>query len=440
MTTTTQKAMDVLMIICEFTDYKPDYVNERTAFAELFGSFLPLHRYLFEAMGIAEPFGADTHVTNDKPTLKDILVTESNNHLTVSLEKSKVVTIQMKVAWGRVTGCPYESMAERALRMVREQHPGVDPDSYSFRELFIPSNPSGGCTWDALANKGCGHPKYLPSPGACLAWYRNNDRFARMHELGHNLGLSHAGGDAGNGVWTEYGDKHVNMGNGYGMAVFSSADRYHMGWLADGHGEVLEWKSTDGAGIFVLSEAHRPPRQPGTEGVAVKIVCPSCRSKVPKHSQDIGGYLFIDYIQELLHWGWLTIRFSRDMSSITYRTQGTEEWAKLKKRGAFYEAEGISILFCHWDRKAQHATIAIGDNLTAARAKCLPLIYEVLSPFLDGPPGSYCARQDKGGKGKGKGGKGGPGEKAETDGKGGKGGKGDRDYNWQHQGATTWIR
>lgn len=373
-TTTTRKYMDILMVICEFTDYKPDYVNEHTALAELFGSFLPVIRYLYESLGVKEPWGADRHVTNDQATLNDVILVESNNHIVLSPERSKVVTVQMNVAWGHVRGCPHLKIAERAMRQVKKQHPGVDPDSYSFRELFIPASPSGGCKWDGLANVDCGQPRHLPKPGGCLAWYRLNHRFTRIHELGHNLGLSHAGGRSGS-VWTEYGDTWASMGNSYGHAMFTASDRHHLGWLADGQGEVLEWKVSNPTNVFTLSEAHAPPRQPDAQALAVKVACPTCRARVPRYARQVGGFLWVDYTRKNEYEGAIVIRLQR--ASGSFDTKGSEEWARLNTPGESFKAEGVAIKFCSREVET-HIThivrVAIGDSMFATNVACAPHI------------------------------------------------------------------
>ncbi len=55
-----------------------------------------------------------------------------------------------------------------------------------------------------------------------------------MHELGHNLGLKHAGGDG-----VEYGDKTSNMGVssaeiGGPLSCYNAANHWYLGWFSEG--------------------------------------------------------------------------------------------------------------------------------------------------------------------------------------------------------------
>ena len=100
-----------------------------------------------------------------------------------------------------------------AIAAVKKQH-GIDASRYDYREIFIPHDINGddnGCTpWGAQADVGNGHPSRIPNPGASNALYRQGGPFVRAHELGHNFGLLHAGGQGHTrdghltGGWLEY--------------------------------------------------------------------------------------------------------------------------------------------------------------------------------------------------------------------------------------------
>ena len=188
-------------------------------------------------------------------SLNDLFVHSSSGQLSVSSSMTKVVTVTLASdwasSWSSVTDCPYMDVMSEALEAVEEQH-GIDPDAYTYREIFMPSG--GGCGWAGLASVGCGHPsRGLPRPGACIAWYNYKSTGVRAHELGHNLGLLHAAAESG-GVFLEYGDYQSMMGNGARSTLqfltFRPA-RYQLGLLAEVSGEVIEW----GRGQFLPSTA-----------------------------------------------------------------------------------------------------------------------------------------------------------------------------------------
>jgi len=124
----------------------------------------------------------------------------------------------------------------------------------------------------------------------------------RGHELGHNLGLLHAGGLNAGGQYVEYGDPEAAMGASYRFSSFTAAGRYQMGVLHDAQGEVVEVNPADlpgnsalGALPITLGSLSLPLNQPGADCVAVKISCPSCVPLVSSHSSNMGGYLWLQF-------------------------------------------------------------------------------------------------------------------------------------------------
>ena len=100
---------------------------------------------------------------------------------------------------------------EQVDALVRTQV-GVDPDTFRHKEYFLPTSQEGqtssypdkygeframgnwaGCKWEGIANIGCQATADAPENGKCWSVLRTNSMMTRAHELGHNLGLGHAG-------------------------------------------------------------------------------------------------------------------------------------------------------------------------------------------------------------------------------------------------------
>jgi M6 family metalloprotease-like protein len=165
--------------------------------------------------------------------------------------------------------CDYYGLGAEAIKLADSQ---VDFGQYN-RVLFItPAN--GACSWAGVANVGC---RVQSSPGdgsfnASSAWQRSGSMGNRgsavqltSHELGHNLGLSHASSrDFGTealgvlgtqGTLSEYGDPHSTMGSwNYGFYASSHAAN-QLGWLAAGS----QYQVVERAGTYVIQNYEARP-------------------------------------------------------------------------------------------------------------------------------------------------------------------------------------
>lgn len=204
--------MDILILRLNYTDDSPTYCNESCA---LNGLYSPS----FERNGDPSVATMIKNSTYGKVEL-------------VPPTQIKVLTVDMGVAISTLSSCPYLEMAMEAERRAKAQF-NVDPGRYSFREFFLPQKTPGCKGWAGLANVGCGAPSMLPSPGACRAWYRYRDVYVRAHELGHNLGLSHAAGLDIRGQWREYGDSMAVMGAHGRLIDFTAPSRHALGVLPE---------------------------------------------------------------------------------------------------------------------------------------------------------------------------------------------------------------
>ncbi len=153
--------------------------------------------------------------------------------------------------------------------------------------LGIGGNDSLGSVFD--------HVMYCIPPGTNDGWfayaYLNGYRSvynglactypsAQGHELGHNLGLHHAGDGT-----EEYGDTSGLMGYGHTQdegpkVCFNAAKSSHLGWYAERETTITEGTS----GIYTLLGATDYPDAEGSEAVLLEVAVPSVG---PEHSVHI---------------------------------------------------------------------------------------------------------------------------------------------------------
>jgi len=355
------KEFIVLTILCKYNDHAPDYTSERQAELDLFAT--P------SDMGAGSFRGSMAHMTKIATYGKVIL----------PRSKAKTVTVQMGSNWGSVSNCPIFDIAKQALRKLREQHPSINPDKFTTREFFIPSTPSQGCqAWAGRADLGCGHPSILPNLGGCDAWYRAPGSFVRAHELGHNLGLMHAGGESGGqgSTMVEYGDRSAAMGASFRFSSFIASSRFFLGVLGNG----MVDRSNGAAKPLTLGSISLPLGQTGADAIAIRMHCPRCVPKVSQHANNKGGYIWVSFRGDegysAIQNGGLEERFqnkvyvhlARKFSNPRAST-GSELW-KVLQVGEAYRPDNLQHTIYVCSIVEDLAKIAVGSSVADASTKC----------------------------------------------------------------------
>jgi M6 family metalloprotease-like protein len=165
--------------------------------------------------------------------------------------------------------CDYYGMANAAMAAVDNQ---VDFRQYSRVQLIVP--PNGACGWAGVANVGC-RTQSTAGDGtftASSAWQRADTMQSRgsavqlsTHELGHNLGMSHAssrdfgteplGALGSAGTLSEYGDPHSTMGSwNFGFYAASHAAN-QLTWLAAG----ANYLTVESSGTYTIQNYEARP-------------------------------------------------------------------------------------------------------------------------------------------------------------------------------------
>jgi M6 family metalloprotease-like protein len=155
--------------------------------------------------------------------------------------------------------CDYYGLALAAMKAVDGQ-----VDFRQFNRVVFVLPPNGACSWAGVANVGC-RSQSTSGDGtftASSAWNRADTMGTRgkgvqllTHEMGHNLGMSHAssrdfgaeplGSVGASGTLSEYGDPTSTMGSWNHGFYASSHAANQLGWLDAGSNyQVVEASGT----------------------------------------------------------------------------------------------------------------------------------------------------------------------------------------------------
>jgi hypothetical protein len=170
--------------------------------------------------------------------------------------------------------CDYSQWAAAADQAAAAS--GVNLSLYRHRVYVLPRYDLLACGWAGLAQVGCG--------SWCRAWIAEGESpMVYAHELGHNVGMAHAGTDPENDgvVNSEYGDYSDPMGLSRDWHVFNAPHVDQMGWFGAYPGTIA---TVAASGVYDLRPMSVHPLSLG--GLrALRIARPG------------GGYLYLSFRQ-----------------------------------------------------------------------------------------------------------------------------------------------
>ena len=169
-----------------------------------------------------------------------------------------------------------EAAAEAAgIKLEQYQHRVfVLPDAYALKR----------CGWEGIGNLACGDN--------CRAWVAGTGSGLYSHELGHNLGMHHAGVDANNDSKADnnYGDVSGVMGDVSHLNLFNAPHHAQMSWFAAYPGSELD-VTGKGSNSYNVGALEMDPR---TSFPGIQLLT---------HFRAAGGDYYISFRQEIGNYG-----------------------------------------------------------------------------------------------------------------------------------------
>lgn len=180
---------------------------------------------------------------------------------------------------------------------------GVDLSLYRHRIFVLPRTAElPACSWAGIANVGCGT--------FCRAWVASATGTVYAHELGHNLGLAHAGTDPENDsvINSVYGDLSDPMGSSSNWRVFNAAHSDKMGWYANVPGAI---STVVAGGTFNLAAIGLDPASAHGAPFMLKIAKP-----------DSNDFYYLSYRQPIGQYNQLSTTYTRGVNIHRHRSSG----------------------------------------------------------------------------------------------------------------------
>jgi len=190
------------------------------------------------------------------------------------------------------SGCSYRTQGGKADEWMQQNHPDIDIASFSHIEYYLPD--TFKCDWWGIASVGCRPPKHIfePREGTrCWSYLRADPsglpQSLRLHELGHNLGLRHAGRGA-----NAYGDSSAVMGMPYpSWRGYLATNRHQMGYIPDTHVYTAADQKTVVLTLNSVSGSSSAADPSSATYMGARWFCPECTGRQWRG----GGYIFVSY-------------------------------------------------------------------------------------------------------------------------------------------------
>ncbi|MFO1434004.1 MAG: DNRLRE domain-containing protein [Candidatus Competibacteraceae bacterium] len=200
-------------------------------------------------------------------------------------------------SYGPTNNCDYVNWALAIETAAQAQ--GIDLSPYRHRIFVLPSyRDIPACGWSGRTNVGCGT--------WCRIWITEGDSpMTFVHELGHNLGMVHAGNDSNNDgtIDSEYGDYSDPMGGARNWHLFNAANMDRLGWYESYPGSVVTVTQSGNYTLDVLNA--NPPATSGNPRI-LKLLRPNNQGFYYLSYRQPQGYddsLASSYIQRTqIHW------------------------------------------------------------------------------------------------------------------------------------------
>ncbi|MCO7226012.1 hypothetical protein [Pleionea sp. CnH1-48] len=248
--------------------------------------------------------------------------------------------------------CKYSDWANAADNKLSES--GTNLSQYRHRVYIFP--PNVGCSWAGLAHVGCGN--------TCRAWIEtriSSMAYVLAHELGHNLGSSHASTLKDDGSLNEYGDKTDYMGSGY--RPMNAAHRDLLGWYDDHSDHMLTLNQS--AELFVMS-TETDLREESVQGYQV-IKVPTLQNDdyYVSYRKDVGAFGMDDRFDNRF-----TLHRLEGRKSVFVKDLGQGESFNDADRGVTFEAlqtggDSAQIRIIHKDKEdciAREPTVELTEG------------------------------------------------------------------------------